>query len=57
MLMNPCTEFSTFQRNVTGLYPYVHFSTSRRSDSSKSSYVNTRTYQCVYALTRQRAYA
>ena len=57
MLMNPCTEFSTFQRNVTGHYPYVHFSTSYYVGSSKLSYVNVRTYQCIYTHMRQRAYA
>ena len=57
MLMNPCTEFSTFQRNVTGHYPYVHFSTSYYVGSSKLSYVNVRTYQCIYIHMRQRAYA
>ena len=57
MLMNPRTEFSTFQRNGKGLYPYVHFSTCYYVDSSKSSYVKVRTYQCVYAHMRQRTYA
>ncbi len=57
MLMNPCTEFSTFQRNVTGLHPYVHFSTGYYVDASTSSYVKIGIYQCAYAHMRQRTYA
>ena len=57
MPMNPCTEFSTFQRNGKGLYPYVHFSTSYYVDSSTSSCVNVRTCQCVYVNMRQPTYA